>query len=125
MKSDVCFTENWNSISKWTADKSETVSDAPGQLGAALEALGVELEWSDEWVVQSDNASKCYRTTGDSYGWQSSILWTDGGDFLTPDDDIDAWIEEVKDNPQRCLASRVWSVGDLASAGKSNGYAHA
>lgn len=85
------------------------------RLFAALEDQGWELEWSDEWIVDH-NASKCYRTQANSYSWQSSILWTDG-EFLTPDDGIDAWVDEVVDNPDRCLSSHVWSVGDLRGAG--------
>lgn len=83
---------------------------------AQLESQGVEMVWCDEWVVDHEGASKAYRTQADSYSWQSSILWTDG-DFLTPDDGIDAWIEEVVDNSRRCLPSNVWSASELTAAG--------
>lgn len=85
------------------------------RLFAALEEQGYELEWSDEWVVDHESG-KCYRTQGDSYSWQSSILWTDG-DFLTPDAGIDAWIEELVNDPHRCMTSTVWTRGDLEGAG--------
>lgn len=81
---------------------------------AALEKAGVELEWEDEWT--DDDAGRAWRTSGDSYGWQSSILWTDG-DLLTPDDGLDAWLEECIDDPRRALSGRVWSMGDLEGAG--------
>lgn len=76
-----------------------------------------ELEWYDEWIVANESSpSMAYRTTGDSYSWQSSILWTDG-DFLTPEDDITLWIDEVVNNPQRCLPSHVWSDDQLGEQG--------
>lgn len=81
-----------------------------------LEEQGVELVWHDEWIVTYDGSSRAYRTTADSYSWQSSILWTDG-DFLTPEDGIDAWLEEVANDPRRALPSHVWSADQLAAAG--------
>lgn len=104
------------------ADGEEVRNDLHGlelhypRVFAALEEQGWQLEWSDEWIVDYDGASKCYRTQPNGYGWQSSILWTDG-DFLTPDQGIDAWIEEVANDPHRCLPSHVWSHGDLTAAG--------
>lgn len=74
------------------------------------------LEWHDEWYV--DHAyDKCYRVTGDSYSWQSCLLWRDGDEPLTPDDPIGDWIAECVDNPRRCIPSRVWSEADLAAEG--------
>lgn len=85
---------------------------------AALEENGWELEWEDEWVVSYDGTtSRAYRTQGDSYGWMSSIMFTEYGDVLTPEDDIAEWIAEVVDNPRAALTSRVWSLADLASVG--------
>lgn len=84
---------------------------------AQLESQGVQCEWSDEWTVTHDNGSRAYRVQPDSYSWQSSILYTEDGEILTPEDDIDAWIAEVVDNPRACLPSNVWSATELAAAG--------
>jgi len=81
---------------------------------AALEDAGIELEWEDEWI--EDEAGRAWRTQADSYSWQSSILFTEYGDILTPHDGLDAWLEEVVDNPRRALSGHVWSVGDLEEA---------
>lgn len=84
---------------------------------AQLESQGVQCEWSDEWIVSyGGDASRAYRTQPDSYSWQPSILWTDG-DFLTPDDGIDAWLEECVNDPQRCISSHVWTRRDMEAAG--------
>lgn len=55
-----------------------------------------ELEWQDEWYIDY-NTGKAYRTKGDSYEWQSQIMYSESvGGYLTPDDDISDWIDEVK-----------------------------
>jgi hypothetical protein len=110
---------------KHDCNYTETYSDGKKQIHSVefhyprlfkqLEEQGVEFNWYDEWVVDYNN-SKAYRTTGDSYQWQSSILWTDG-DFLTPDDDITDWIEEVVNNPNRCLPEHIWSDAELEEQG--------
>lgn len=83
---------------------------------AALEEQGWKLEWSDEWWIDHETG-KAWRTRPDSYGWQSSIIWCDG-EYLTPDHDLDTWIEWAANDPEsRCIPSRVWSAGDLRGAG--------
>jgi hypothetical protein len=62
---------NWNNISSTLADY--------------LEAAGYELEWSDEWMIDY-NHGKAYRTSPNSYGWQSSIVLSGDCEWLTPDD---------------------------------------
>lgn len=68
---------NWNDVNKRVADY--------------LEKSGYSLEWSDEWMIDYDY-SKAYRTQSDSYHWQSSIIVTDDGEMLTPDDADSEWI---------------------------------
>lgn len=80
-----------------------------------LESQGVELVWYDEWTVDCEN-DKAYRTSGDCYGWQPVTIYSEGGDLITPDDDIETWIEAVS-NGRGLLPSRVWSSGDLKEAG--------
>jgi len=79
----------------------------------ALEASGVEFEYYDEWAVVD---GKAYRTAPDSYGWLPSIL-LGNGEFLTAEDGIEAWIEEVVNTPTRALYGNVWSEDDMIAAG--------
>lgn len=72
-------------------------------LGDYLEKLGFECEWCDEWTVVNQ---KAYRISPDSYGWESMIFLTEDGEYITPDDDIQDWIDAMKDAPDRCLPSR-------------------
>lgn len=75
------------------------------RIGRQLEAQGVELEWEDEWVIDYDN-DKVYRCQPDSYSWAPSFAFTDGGDILTPDDDIEAWIEYARNNVRVAITTR-------------------
>lgn len=72
-------TGDWNEISKWEPEqhKSITVDDTPSRLAKALEKLGVELEWEDEWTA-CGSCGLLVRTQADSYGWQASYHITDG-----------------------------------------------
>jgi len=90
---------------------------------ARLEEQGVELHWYDEWTVDHDNDGKAYRTTSDSYFWKPSLLVTDSGDYLTPDDDLDSWLEYMMNEPQRCIPGHIYNGADLEAAGfvKYNG----
>lgn len=89
------------------------------RLWARMEAQGVELEWRDEWVVDYDN-DKAYRTSPDSYSWQPVAIYTESGDLLTPDDDLDEWVEWALEAPaSRCLIGRVTSPSELVAAGWS------
>lgn len=72
------------------------------RLFAQLASQGVELEWHDEWMVDR-HSDKAYRTQGDSYHWQPSVIYTDDGDPLTPDSDDEDVIEYVVNDPSRCV----------------------
>lgn len=86
---------DWNKISKYDeATRSFiTLDDAPSKLCKELEALGVEIEWSDEWAV-CDGCKKLVRTEGNSYQWLPSYWLSSGGTFC---------IECVKSIPEEYL----------------------
>lgn len=86
------------------------------RLWARLEEQGVQFEWYDEWIVEHETG-KAYRTTGDCYAWMPSYTIDDGGEILTPDSDLNAWLEWAANDAARCLLSRVWSSADLIRAG--------
>jgi hypothetical protein len=49
----------------------------PARLGTALERIGVEILWSDQWY-RCDGCFKAFLTQGDSYSWAPYYLETDG-----------------------------------------------
>jgi hypothetical protein len=83
---------------------------------------GVSFEWYDEWTIDYDNG-KAYRTSGDSYSWMQSFRWTDDGEMLTADDDIEEWIDYAKNDSQKVLPSNIITDTMLREAGfvKHNG----
>jgi hypothetical protein len=86
------------------------------RLFARAERAGVELEWFDEWIIDYE-ADKAWRTSPDSYGWQSSVLFTEYGDILTPDSDPADIIEYALSGDNRAISSRFLSIDDLAAMG--------
>jgi hypothetical protein len=98
-----------------TPDLHDVMSHHP-RVFAQLEAQGVAFEWEDEWTIDSEYG-KAYRTSPDSYSWQQSFRWTDDGEMVTPDDDIEAWIAYAVNDPIRCLPRNVWKRADLEAAG--------
>lgn len=70
---------NWNDISKWVEEKRQfvTLDDTLPRLAKKLEAMGVELEWSDEWV-SCESCGKLFRIVPDSYLWQMSGVVEEG-----------------------------------------------
>lgn len=93
---------NWNDIPKALCDR--------------LERQGYELEWSDEWYIDHQSG-KAYRTSPDSYGWESSLMYSErSGEYLTPDDDVSDWVAECENNAHAALPSWV-AQSDIEALG--------
>lgn len=96
---------NWNNIPQGLADW--------------LEKCGYSLEWSDEWTIVD---GKAYRTEPDSYSWESSLILTEDGEYLTredsPSDILECLAMSDRRHPVRCVPSWV-SVDDIKSEGYS------
>jgi hypothetical protein len=97
-------------------DKLQAFEDRWPRIWQALEESGVCFEWYDEWVVDHER-SKAYRYRPDSYTWQPSVVHNEHGDLLTPDDDIEDWIDWAKNEPTRALLRSVHRDADLTAAG--------
>lgn len=83
---------NWNNVEQKIQDY--------------FEAIGCELEWCDEWIIDYDN-DKAYRTSANSYDWQPQTAYTENGELLTPDNSVEEWIDFCKveqgDTVSNCL----------------------
>lgn len=96
--SDVWVTGNWNDIDRYDAETQTRVkvSNIPGRLFDALERIGVNGEWYDEW----DQCSDCYRlirTQPDSYGWTPQYVVSDDGEMVCRDcmqNDRESWVDD-------------------------------
>lgn len=105
-----------NDQTSWVVLGDYWVRDAEGNLSSlednyprfwqALENAGVQFEWHDEWVMDHETA-KAYRCEADSYGWTPSFAYDDNGEMLTPDSDIECWIEYAENNPRVALTENM------------------
>ena len=78
---------------------------------------GCETDFYDEWYIDSET-SKAWRTQANSYSWESSLLYSEeGGEYLTPDDSLETWLEAVVNNDRMCLNSSMWSDLELMDYG--------
>jgi hypothetical protein len=72
---------NWNAIT-YCNEKTQrfvTIDATPEDLSHKLMELGVQIEWSDEWVA-CNRCGKLVRTTGDCYGWTPQYWGSDEGE---------------------------------------------
>jgi hypothetical protein len=100
-------------------------SHYPAAFTKLRDDLGVEFGWSDEWVIDWES-DKAYRTSPDSYSWQPSYVLTDRGDMLTPDNDVEDFVEWAGNDPDRVIPSSIYGAADLLAAGftRYNDYAY-
>lgn len=94
--------------------KEETL---PSRLAEALERIGVECEWLDEWH-ECCNCYRLLRTQPDSYSWKLDGLWIDDEGYMCSQcalQDVDACLEGYINNPRTAV---TWlHEKDLSDAG--------
>lgn len=78
-ESGIIVLGNWNDDEAGFGGQDEDGEDQT--LSDALEALGAEIEWLDEWDKCAD-CGKMVRTSPDSYGWQRSYWLHQDGDCI-------------------------------------------
>ena len=91
---------------KWITDNT-----APSRLFAALERIGVQGEWSDEWQ-RCDHCQRIFRTSGDSYMWKPFYVdfYDDGyydyslcGECVRDPDFIEEALEGFVNHPTKVI----------------------
>lgn len=75
--SGIIATGDWNHESHYQDHVLVVDDDTMDRVAKLLEALGVELEWDDEWA-SCDECGGLVRTQADSYGWMRSYYAFDG-----------------------------------------------
>lgn len=88
---------NWNDKDRYDSETQTrvTTNTAPSRLFDALERIGVEGEWLDEWT-RCDHCQRIVRTSGDSYMWKPFYVNLPDGDTLCGACALDpAWTDEV------------------------------
>jgi len=71
---------NWNSAAEWDRESNQRKNhdDSPARFAKTLEALGVELEWCDEWI-ECEECHGLIRCQGDGYSWTPSYTMDENG----------------------------------------------
>lgn len=68
-------------------------NDVPPLLLKRLEEQGYEMEWSDEWYVDTESSPcKAWRTSADHMGWEPRCAARDGY-IITADSEPQEWID--------------------------------
>lgn len=107
---------DWNDKPRYVDGNREVTDNRPSRLFDALERIGVQGEWLDEWTQCSD----CYRavrTQGDSYGWRPFYtVWESEitcGDCLIGlgDDGLHEYVNDSDRAVTWCDAGHLESLG--------------
>lgn len=69
---------NWNGLERSTIDTIESE---------------MEIEWSDEWVIDSDG--RAFRSSPDCYSWRPSWFYWEGE--IIPNDSLSGDVDELRD----------------------------
>lgn len=85
---------DWNDVSEWKDGRSHSVDDAPVLAANALEKLGVEIGWCDEYEP-CRKCNKLARTQPTHYGWKA--------DFWRADEETLICGDCVREDPSECL----------------------
>lgn len=126
-KSGIIAIGNWNTTNFINEkvygyrDVNE-IDDTIKKLGGALEALGVEMEWSDEWIDCSI-CGKLVRTSPNGYDWQPSY-WNNDYEQICIEcireninGSADTLIEWLEGSDTRALMGQLHDAIDLESYG--------
>lgn len=112
---------NWNPA-RWPRDGEPALTlaeRAPDRLAAALENIGADVEWCDEWTT----CAECYRalrTEADSYRWTMYGAWIDDHGYVCSDclrEDLDQSLEDVGAPNNARYALTFVTGAELAAAG--------
>lgn len=114
---------NWNSRRNALAWESQH----PIRVANALESVGAECVWYDEWS-QCSNCFRAFRTQPDSYSWTPSYIWANECEMVcaecvlgNPEPYIDEYVNQVKvfpfDIPLSKYGFNIWNIGRSYESG--------
>lgn len=108
---------NWNP-KRWVRDGDAPLNgeeSLPERLGEALERIGAEVHWSDEWLSCGE-CGRIFRSEPDSYTWKFQGVITEHGGVYCFDhatEDLETLIEQYVNQPTRAITLDV----DLSEIG--------
>ena len=92
---------NWNDVDEYDTrfKQRERLEKVVSRCGEVLEKLGVECEWSDEWLC-CDDCGKLVRTSSDSYFWKPSFVEIQGSILCRYCVDPEEYLERLERRPR-------------------------
>lgn len=95
---------NWNDVTEYDEKTNQrtVLDDTPKRLCAALEKLGAEIEWSDEWTFCC-GCNKAVRSSPNSYDWQRSYCENEGEPVCRECVNPVAVLEQLENDPTQSL----------------------
>lgn len=100
---------NWNEPRWLERDLSDANKEKASRLWArmqsALEKVGAQLEWDDEWSSCGD-CGRIVRTSGDSYSWQPSFAIVNDCELICHEclqSDPEPLLQDLEGDASRCL----------------------
>ncbi len=82
--SDVIVLGDWNDRSEYVDGKRVVTNNLPSRLFDALERVGAECQWLDEWT-QCSGCQRAIRTQSDSYHWKPSYVHLEDNGYTCSD----------------------------------------
>lgn len=115
---------DWNDKTSYASGERVVTDNLPSRLVAALERIGAEIQWCDEWA-QCGSCFRAVRTQPDSYHWKPSYVFleddgptcadcliSDGEDALTGfGNESDSYVNNARKCISWCEPSHVESFG--------------
>ncbi len=109
---------DWNDRTDYSTGERVVTDNRFSRLFDALERIGVEAHWLDEWQ-QCSGCQSIVRSNADSYHWQPSYVWVSDELFCAncaTGDYLEESLAEFIGNPDKAITSWL-SLSDLESAG--------
>jgi hypothetical protein len=109
---------NWNDVTDYSTGERVVTDNRYGRLFDALERIGIEGHWLDEWI-RCDGCQSIVRRNADSYHWQPSFAEVDCEIYCTDcatGDYLDEVLESYIGDSNRCVTSWLTET-ELTAAG--------
>lgn len=110
---------NWNDKAEYINGERIVTDNSMSRLFDALERIGVDCEWLDEWAM-CDGCSQIVRTSPDSYMWQPAYAVVGDSRYCVEcatGDCLDETLDEYIGDAGKCLTRSLISERELVDAG--------
>jgi hypothetical protein len=109
------FYGNWNTVTRYNRETKQfdQLDNKASRIGAILEKLGFELDWSDE-VEECENCYKLVSTSPSHYGWLPKYTVLEGGTTCLHclEENKEEYLEEIEGDHSKAMMFN-WDLEEL------------